>query len=165
MGVTYDLRPVAAADDDFLYALSVTARADGPLLETLPASDREHLLRSQFELQRRHYALHFPTSRHEIVLVGGRVVGRVWVDWRPEEARCLDIALLPDVRGAGLGGRIIEDLKAEGARRGVPLTLHVERNNPAARRLYERLGFRVEAATDTHTLMRWDPQGAAPPVP
>ena len=49
----------------------------------------------------------------------------------------VDIALLPEMRGTGLGTAILTDLLAAETR---PVQLQVERTNPA-RRLYERLGF------------------------
>ncbi len=51
----------------------------------------------------------------------------------------VDISLLPEARGSGLGTAILKDLVA--AETG-PVQLHVERTN-RARRLYERLGFEV----------------------
>jgi predicted GNAT family acetyltransferase len=41
-----------------------------------------------------------------------------------------------------VGGRLLSALIAEAARRGVGLCLNVRHDNPA-RRLYERIGFRL----------------------
>jgi ribosomal protein S18 acetylase RimI-like enzyme len=54
------------------------------------------------------------------------------------EIRIVDIALLPEHRGKGIGTRLLRDVIAQGKR----VTIHVERMNPALR-LYERLGFEV----------------------
>jgi ribosomal protein S18 acetylase RimI-like enzyme len=45
-------------------------------------------------------------------------------------------------RGEGVGARLLSALLAEAARRGVGLCLNVRHDNPA-RRLYERIGFRL----------------------
>jgi ribosomal protein S18 acetylase RimI-like enzyme len=45
-------------------------------------------------------------------------------------------------RGEGVGARLLSALIAEAARRGVGLCLNVRHDNPA-RRLYERVGFRL----------------------
>ena len=45
-------------------------------------------------------------------------------------------------RGHGVGGMLLRALVAEAARRGVGLCLNVRHDNPA-RRLYERIGFRL----------------------
>ena len=163
MGSTgYTLRPATADDEAFLYALFASARPDAPLLASWPEAEREQFLRSQFTLQARHYTTHFPDAEHAIVLVDGAPVGRSWVDWRETEARVLDVALVPAVRGQGLGGRLLDDLKAEARRRGIPVTLHVEHNNPAAKRFYARHGFRVVKDIGTHDFLEWasDPADA-----
>ena len=54
----------------------------------------------------------------------------------------MDIALLAEHRGDGIGTRLLEDLLAEGDAGTKSVTIHVERMNPALR-LYERLGFSV----------------------
>jgi len=52
----------------------------------------------------------------------------------------VDIALLPEHRGNGVGTRLLDDLLDEGDAGAKSVTIHVERMNPALR-LYERLGF------------------------
>ena len=61
------------------------------------------------------------------------------VRWE-KEIRLVDIALLPEHRGGGVGSAILHEILAEGKAAGKPVTIHVERFNPALR-LYERLGF------------------------
>jgi ribosomal protein S18 acetylase RimI-like enzyme len=58
------------------------------------------------------------------------------------EIRIVDIALLPDYRGNGIGTALLRDLFSEADAAGKTVTIHVERFNPALR-LYERLGFSV----------------------
>jgi ribosomal protein S18 acetylase RimI-like enzyme len=52
----------------------------------------------------------------------------------------MDIALLTEYRGAGVGTRVMRELCDEADAIGIPIGIHVERQN-AARRLYTRLGF------------------------
>jgi ribosomal protein S18 acetylase RimI-like enzyme len=56
----------------------------------------------------------------------------------------VDIAILPPWRGRGVGGALLRALQDEARAAVRPLTIHVERMNPAMR-LYERLGFRLRA--------------------
>jgi len=58
----------------------------------------------------------------------------------------LFIAVLPELRGRGIGGRLMEMVKEESSG---DIKLHVEHDNPA-RRLYERQGF-----TSKYLEMRW----------
>jgi ribosomal protein S18 acetylase RimI-like enzyme len=54
----------------------------------------------------------------------------------------LDICLVPEMRGNGIGSWLLENVVEQAARLAAPVTLHVAVGNPA-RRLYERIGFRV----------------------
>jgi ribosomal protein S18 acetylase RimI-like enzyme len=77
-----------------------------------------------------------------VIAVDGEPVGRLYVHRGPSEIRIVDIALLPEHRGDGLGTLLLRDLLAEADAAGKSVTIHVERMNPALR-LYERLGFSV----------------------
>ncbi len=54
--------------------------------------------------------------------------------------------ILPEARGQGLGGRLLEEVKAAAAGEGIlALHLEVERRNEAAQRIYARHGFQSRA--------------------
>jgi len=61
-----------------------------------------------------------------------------------DEIHINNVAVLPALRGRGIGTRLLqrvfEEARRLGARRA---TLEVRRSNEGARRLYERLGFKV----------------------
>lgn len=67
------------------------------------------------------------------------------------------IQLLPRVQGRVIGTAIIENLKAEAKASGVPLDIGVEKDNPRARRLYERLGCAQVAEDEQEHKLRWCP--------
>jgi ribosomal protein S18 acetylase RimI-like enzyme len=62
-----------------------------------------------------------------------------YVDRRTPE---VTIGVSGAARGQGVGGSLLKALIGEAARRGVGLCLNVRHDNPA-RRLYERIGFRL----------------------
>ena len=62
-----------------------------------------------------------------------------FVDERTPE---VTIGVKPHIRGRGVGGMLLHALLGEAARRGIGLCLNVRHDNPA-RRLYERVGFRL----------------------
>lgn len=90
------------------------------------------------------------------MLADGEPAGRLYVHRREREIRLMDIALLPEFRGDGIGGALLDDLFAEAAASGRTLTIHVESYNPA-RRLYERRGFRQIGEHGVYLLMEWRP--------
>ena len=84
--------------------------------------------------------------------VPDRPIGAVWArQFSPEDERpfhiddhrpAITIGVAEDARGQGVGSALMRALIAEAGRRGVGLCLNVRHDNPA-RRLYERLGFRL----------------------
>lgn len=73
---------------------------------------------------------------------GGAMVGYAVITQVIDEAHLLNITIVAERQGQGVGGRFLEwlaaTLRAAGARR---LFLEVRPSNPAARRLYDRHGF------------------------
>ena len=97
----------------------------------------------------------------QIILQKGEPVGRLYVDRRKDEIRLIDIALLPELHGQGIGSWLLQDLMDEAKKVGKPIRIHVERFNPALR-LYERLGFTHIADQGVYYLMEWSVNGAKP---
>lgn len=99
---------------------------------------------SQFEAQHWHYQTHFPTANYEVVMFEDQPVGRLYVDYREDEIHIIDIAILPEFRGRGIGASLMYQLIDKSETRGVPLRLRVQPDRPA-RIWYERLGFNLIA--------------------
>ena len=76
------------------------------------------------------------------MVIDGQRAGRLYLDTAPDETRVLDIALLPEYRGRGVGTQLIGEVAATARGRGACVTLHVERTNRALA-WYQRLGFTV----------------------
>ena len=134
------LRPVTASDDPFLFTLYASTRARELAAWGWSAAQQEPFLRMQWMAQKRGYEARFPAEGHSIIELEGRPVGRLWVARGEHELRLVDVALLPDCQGQGVGGTLIRQLQARASAAGMPLRLQVARDNPAAR-LYTRLGF------------------------
>jgi ribosomal protein S18 acetylase RimI-like enzyme len=153
------LRPVAEGDESFLYQVYASTRQEELAPVPWTEAQKAAFLRMQFEAQRRHYRENYPDAAFLVILRGGRPAGRLYVDRRPEGIRIIDIALLPEHRGVGIGTALLAEILAEGDREGKPVSLHVEHFNPALR-LYERLGFRRIEDTGVYYLLERPPGGA-----
>lgn len=157
--MTVSLRPVGPADEPFLLLVYASTRADELALTDWTDEQKAAFVRHQFDAQAHHYRQHYPGATFDVVLVDGEPAGRLYVDRWPEETRIVDIALLPEWRGRGVGRELIERIQAEGRE----VSIHVERFNPA-QRLYARLGFVAEEAGPVYVLMRWTPPAASAPA-
>lgn len=160
--MVYRLRPATADDRDVLLAIYASTRADELALTDWSAAQCRAFVEMQFDAQWRHYGLQRPQSVCQLVLCDdglapSRCVGRLWVDRPADGLHVLDIALLPEARGQGLGTALLRELMAEARQRIVPLTISVEIHNPA-RHLYQRLGFTAQGEVQgIYQRMAWHP--------
>lgn len=150
---TVVLRPVAAADHEFLVRLYAGTREEE--LEAVDWTDeqKESFLRQQFEAQHAWYQEQYAGASFDIVELDGEPVGRLYVARWPREIRIVDISLLPERRGHGIGGALLRQLLDEADAAGKSLSIHVERFNRALR-LYERLGFRLREDKGVYLLLQ-----------
>jgi ribosomal protein S18 acetylase RimI-like enzyme len=81
-------------------------------------------------------------------------VGRLYVDRWEKEIRIMDIAVLPEFRGTGIGTKLIRDLQEEARAAGKSLSIHVEKFNRALG-LYERMEFLKKGDREVYWLMEW----------
>jgi ribosomal protein S18 acetylase RimI-like enzyme len=125
-----------------------------------PPEQVDAFLRSQFELQHREYARNYPDGSFEVLAVDGADAGRLYVHRTEDELHVVDIALLPEFRGRGIGTALLRGLMEEAAAAGKRVSIYVEETNPA-QSLYRRLGFEPVAKHGIYELMEWRPPGAA----
>lgn len=148
------LQPVRPEDGPVLFEIYAGTRADELDAWGWDETMRETFLRMQFEAQRRSYAAQFPDADHTLVRVGGVVAGRLLVAREAEEIRIVDVALLPEYRGRGIGTSLVRRILDEGRESARPVRLQVLSTNPA-RHLYERLGFTRRGGDDLYHRMEW----------
>ena len=113
-------------------------------------------LRMQFDAQDAWYRESYPGATFDVILVDGEPAGRLYVHRGASEIRIMDIALLPEHRGAGIGTQLLRDLLEEGSQTGKRVSIHVEKHNPALR-VYARLGFVPVADRGVYLLMEATP--------
>ena len=73
-------------------------------------------------------------------------VGRLGIDFArvPDAALLWSFAVIPHLQGLGIGTALIAEAEKLAGARGFGIAeIHVEQDNPAAQRLYERLGYEV----------------------
>jgi GNAT superfamily N-acetyltransferase len=127
------------ADLPFVAALYATTRADELAATGWPEAMQAAFLAQQHRAQHAHYRGTWPGGEWLIIERASAAIGRLYLAEELGKRLIVDISLLPEARGAGLGTAILADLLAAET---MPVELHVQRFNPA-RRLYERFGFEI----------------------
>lgn len=153
----YVLRP--ETDDDIPFLMRLYASTREQELAPVPWSveQKQAFLVSQFQAQRHHYRAYIAGCAFDLLECRGVPVGRLYLEPRSTQLYIVDIALLPEWRGQGLGTAILEALQAAGHASGRSVGIMVEKYNPALR-LYRRLGFTDVADHEVYLEMEWRPQ-------
>lgn len=149
------LRPETEADIPFLRRLYASTRWE-ELAVVTDWSDAQKLafLDSQFGFQRHHYRTYYPEASWDVLEDNGAPAGRLYVHRDSATLRVMDIALLPDWRGRGIGTALMQWLCTEARAAGKSVTLWVEKFN-RAQTLYRRLGFREIEDGGIQWAMEW----------
>ena len=148
------LRPITPADTSFLTCVYASSRAEELALTDWSDEQKEIFCRRQFDAQSAYYAATYPEASFQIIECDGEPIGRLYVARWEKQIRIVDITLLPEFRGAGIGTKLLRELQEEARSAGKSLTIHVERFNRALA-LYQRLGFQQIEDKGVYVLMRW----------
>jgi GNAT superfamily N-acetyltransferase len=151
------------ADNEVVPTLKLTRRAassdDLELLFEINRAALEDHVRRNFgvwddEQQRRSFGERTDPSTHQLFYSGSQPAG-FWSVARDDGQICLErLCLFPSFQNRGLGTLLVRELIAEARASDRALRLQVFLTN-RARRLYERLGFRIVRATDSHYHMEY----------
>ena len=151
------LRPITPEDEGFLFEVYASVRREELAQVPWDEAQQHAFLTFQFNAQHQHYQREFADAAFDVVLDDGVPVGRLYVDRRADEIRILDIALLLEHRGRGIGNALLGPLLAEAEAAGKPVRIFVESHLPRARRFFERLGFEEAENHGVSVLMAWPP--------
>jgi GNAT superfamily N-acetyltransferase len=131
---TLAIRAEVATDAPFLHDLFIRC---SPLRDALP---REMLTR-QWRLQDASHRDAYPAAMRRIVSADGRSIGRIVIDWTPNDhSQGIDLAVDPEHRATGAGLHLLRAWLEVADVLRKPCRLTVIAANPA-RRIYARLGF------------------------
>jgi len=149
------LRPQQPGDEDFIYRLYASTRAQEFAHVPWNETQKEAFFRMQFLAQSRWYETAYAGAEHKLILRDEQPVGRIIVLRASQQLRLVDIALLPEHRNCGIGTVLMNELLAESRQSGTPIELQVLKGNPALH-LYERLGFTRTGEDEMYYRMHWN---------
>ena len=133
------LRPECDDDRGFRYQLFCDSRQ--PEFALLPPPVYQQVMAHQFHAQTVGYRGQFPQARFDIIELAGERIGRIVVDRSGTMMHIVDQAIVPTLRGRGIGTAIMRALMDEAQAAGLPVRLEVASENDPSFRLYQRLGF------------------------
>lgn len=150
--------------------LRLVKPSDMPLLARIYASTRQleleqtgwpqymidAFLQQQFSYQHDYYTKNYIGAKFQIVKQDKVDIGRLYeVDWE-KSIRIIDIALLPEWRGQGIGQYLLTHIIQRSIVKKIAVSIHVEQNNPAMS-LYQRLQFEKVGEHGIYHLMERQP--------
>lgn len=133
------LRPAKEDDREFLYDLHRQALGEY-IVQTWGGWDEDW--------QQDYFNRKFDPAITQIIQQEGADIGALKLETFETYWFIDYIALLPSAQGKGIGSQIMIDTLRQAEAVELPVRLHVLKVNPA-RRLYERLGFRVINQSET----------------
>ncbi len=152
----FSLRALHDGDLPWLRELYASTRNEEMDQVPWPQIAKRNFLDQQFALQHTHYLKHFADADfHAIEHVTDGPVGRYYLQRTTPDHLIIDIALMPKIRGHGIGAALIKASQHDAQASGNGMHLHVAHHNHRARQLYERLEFLHANTTETHLHMRW----------
>lgn len=108
-------------------------------------------------LQDEFFRLEWEAHPVEILEWSGERTGWVIVEDREEDVHLRELIVHPDFQGRGVGTALLHDVMQHAGMRQVPVHLGTFVLNRALS-LYLRLGFAEIDRTDTHIILRWQPE-------
>lgn len=154
-----NFRSIQEKDFPFLKKVYRSTRENELSMTDWSEEQKSGFIDFQFNAQHAYYMNVYKDAEFQIIESGSTGIGRLYL-WETEhQIRIVDIAILPEHRGKGIGSKILSDLIRQSELSGKKLNIHVEHFNPALR-LYERLGFKKTDDTGVYLFMERTPAKA-----
>jgi ribosomal protein S18 acetylase RimI-like enzyme len=150
------LRAAVEADAAFARALYASTRDDLRQLP-LPPAQLAQLIAMQQRVHEAGQRAVYPNAEVMILEHGGSAAGRAVLDTTGADWRLVELAVLPELRGRGLGAALLAALQERARAHGAGIGLAVLRTNAAALRLYQRAGFVIDGGNELQQQMVWRP--------
>lgn len=151
------LRAITPDDEPFVRGVFAVTRGCQFRAAGLPETLIGQVMTQQYRAQQVHYRSQYPEARFDLVVVSNIPAGYLYTLRGPAAFALIDVALLPEYRGHGIGARLVVDLIAEAAAAGRGINAHVAKGGRAWR-LWQRLGFEVVGDDGVYLAIARPPQ-------
>ncbi|MGH2553134.1 MAG: GNAT family N-acetyltransferase [Chitinophagaceae bacterium] len=135
-----ELRPVEEKDQAFMEKVYRSTREKELEITGWTELQKQAFVFMQYSAQLSEYKEKFPGAAFQLIVYKKKPAGRFYTWQGDNEIRLIDITLLPQFRGRGIGTFLLQDLINQSNRILKKISLHVEPSNPALK-LYQQMGF------------------------
>lgn len=142
--------PITASDKAFLLALYSLTRADEMAMVPWETEQKQQFLQLQFEAQHQHYTAKYPNGSFQIIKFDNKNIGRLYLSELEDEIRIIDLMLVTEYRGQGIGTKILTDILQSAEK---PVRIYLETFNRSIG-LFKRLGF--QSISDEGIYCLWE---------
>jgi len=153
---SHTLRAATADDLAFQAVLYASTREHEMNATQFSTEMRDRFLDHQFNAQLQHYTQCYPEAGWFIIECNGQRAGRLILDRAPDHFHIMDITLMPEFRGLGIGSVILREVIAEATAKQLPVRLFAY-SGERALGLYHRIGFADVNDDGIHTELVWEP--------
>lgn len=155
------LRPAGAQDRAFERRLHESRRADLWQADAEPDLIRT-VIDQQQQAQTQGYGAQRPEARYYVIERAGVACGRLVIDFDAWGLRVVDLALVPEARGAGIAETVLRALQRVAERLPAAVTLSVAEQAAGLQRRYAALGFRPSGRSGVPGFVElaWQPDGS-----
>ena len=136
------LRPSRSGDRAFERMVHDASRWDLWLADADPDEIRD-IVAMQHTAQSEGYGHQFPDALYFIIEKTGTACGRLVLDFSGNTVHVVDIALIPEAQGKGIGPCVLQAVQNIAGQIGAPVVLMTQTMNTPALRLYKKLGFQL----------------------
>ena len=147
------LQAITPKDTSFLVKLYGKTREKELAHTGWSQEQKTQFIRMQYDAQHAHYSTHFGKASFDLIYDNTTAIGRFYVCRNGNDIRIIDITLLPEYRGAGIGTHLLKAVINEAEQQYKEVSLHCEKTNTALQ-WYYKLGFNIEEKKDFHYLMK-----------
>lgn len=153
------IRQASDDDRDFLFQVYCESRKSEVAQFGWSTSQAEEFLQMQFGIRERSYQMQFAADAEQsVILYDSEPAGSMIVARTGKSIIVVDIAVAQNYRNKGIASYLIKQLQKEASAAGGTVSLHVDKANQHALRLYRNLGFAVVDETALQYEMKWTQQ-------
>ncbi|WPC43959.1 GNAT family N-acetyltransferase [Clostridium sp. JS66] len=142
-GINISIEVLEAKHEDMLLKIFKESRQDLTWISGITEEQKESIIAQQFMMEQQQLMEMYPEAQLNIITMDGKPIGRLYIYYGKTVDRILEIGLLEEYRGRGIGRKIVTTVVGNAVEKEKTVSLQVAWFNQGAYAFYEKLGFKV----------------------